>query len=105
MSLAQQLEDLDAVVQRHVHIQDDDLVVAACAELQPAVAVERGGDGESMRLQEIKDELRARLIVVHDENPIPTAHEATLGRSCGTSVPRYLRTCAPNVLVSIGLEM
>ena len=108
MALAQELEQLDPVVHRHVDIEDDELVVPAGAHLERTVAIGRGRDLEAIRFQEIRQQLRAGRVVIRDENPAPVAQLATSLWSSpvlAAARARNWRTSNPNVRVSIGLAM
>src|SRR5262249_17763109 len=101
VALAQELEDLDAVVHGHVHVEDDDVELAARAQLHRLVAVRRRGDREALRLQEVGEKLDACGIVVRDEDATPQVATIPPPRAARRS---YWSTASPNVRVSMGLE-
>src|ERR1700745_3839184 len=84
-----------------MHIKNDQLEVSARSHLERPVAVERGLDLESLRLEEIGQQLDACGIVVGNQNALQPA----TGRSSAAVSTRYWRTWPTNVRVSIGLAV
>src|SRR6184192_419195 len=103
MPPAEDLEHLDTVVKRHVHVQDHHVVVAGRPELERAVAVVSGGDAIAVRLQEIEEEICVGAVVVCDQNPAP--HCAATRGVLRLAAAMWRRTSLPKVRVSIGLAM
>ena len=102
MALAQHLQDLDAVIDRHVHVEDHELKVAAGAQLQGLISIGDRDNRETVRLQEVHQQLGAGGVVVGDQDA--ALHLAATRRS-PPAARRNCPTTAPKVRVSMGLAM
>src|SRR5579859_2240852 len=91
-SLAQHFQDLDPVVQRHVHVENEQVEFASAGEVNRTVAIRRRCDRVPQRLEVVVDELIAQQVVFRDEDASAGhAGVSALGNSSVNVLPAPIR--------------
>src|SRR5216684_270687 len=98
-TLPEHMEHLNAVVERHVNVENHEIELSTGSKVQSAIAVACSGDVVSLGFQELLKKIQVRRIVFGDED-LRLAH-----RTDDSASARNPRIRSPSVLVSIGLEM